>query len=185
MTLIQGWSDAVGLFLTRKASDKMEDTVPVGWYVIGSTITGKGIRRYPYSTNMTINPHVYSELNSLGEVHNIGEVWATVLFDMYWNLVEKLGFTPNWHDASAMKGNIVAMQLLIGGLALQPCNPSLVHARDAILLADVNHYKGAHSCEIWRAFARRGLGIDADKQPDNAHHLAPAYIDGFALPIGC
>jgi hypothetical protein len=178
MSLIQGWSDAVGLFLTRKASDNISDTVPVGWYVIGSSPTGNGIRTYPYSTNMKINPHVYSELTSLGEVHDIGEVWATMLFEMYWNLVKKLGFTPNWHDATAMKGNIVAMQVLIGGLALQPCNPTFIQARDAILSADVNYYKGAHKCEIWRAFAKRGLGKDARKK-------RYTYIDGFVVPKGC
>jgi extracellular elastinolytic metalloproteinase len=157
----------------------MNDKVPVGWYVMGSTPTGEGIRRYPYSTSLKVNPHVYSNLNSMDEVHDIGEVWTIMLFEMYWNLVEKLGFTPNWHDASSIKGNIVAMQVLIGGLALQPCNPTFIQARDAILLADVNYYTGANKCEIWRAFGKRGLGIDAHINSFNR------YANGFAIPKEC
>jgi extracellular elastinolytic metalloproteinase len=150
--------------------------VPIGWYVLGNNATGPGIRDYPYSTNMSTNPHLYSNLNHLWEAHEIGEVWATMLFELYWALVEKHGFTPNWDNASSKKGNIIAMQLLIGGLALQPCNPKFLDARDAILLADNHYYNGANKCEIWKSFAKRGLGIDA---------VQSKHVDGFGIPHKC
>jgi extracellular elastinolytic metalloproteinase len=43
----------------------------------------------------------------------------------------------------------------------QPCNPNFVQARDAILSADVALTGGVNKCEIWTAFAKRGLGSGA------------------------
>jgi extracellular elastinolytic metalloproteinase len=172
----EGWSDAVAVYLTRNENDTASMEVPIGWYVLGNNATGPGIRDYPYSTNMSTNPHLYSNLNHLWEAHEIGEVWATMLFELYWALVEKHGFTPNWDNASSKKGNIIAMQLLIGGLALQPCNPKFLDARDAILLADNHYYNGANKCEIWKSFAKRGLGIDA---------VQSKHVDGFGIPHKC
>src|SRR4029450_2289079 len=73
------------------------------------------------------------------------------------------------------------MQLVIDGLKLQPCNPGFVDGRDAILLADQMNYGGQHQCAIWKAFARRGLGVDADQGSSDD------YADGveaFNVPDG-
>jgi extracellular elastinolytic metalloproteinase len=43
----------------------------------------------------------------------------------------------------------------------QPCNPNFVQARDAILDADEALTGGDNKCEIWTAFAKRGLGEGA------------------------
>jgi extracellular elastinolytic metalloproteinase len=172
----EGWSDAVGVYLTRSAKDTRTSDVSVGWYVIGKSASGNGIRQYPYSTNMKTNPHKYSDFNKSNEVHNIGEIWATILYDMYWNLVDTKGFSANWLDATQSQGNIVAMQLLIGGLMRQPCNPTFIQARDAILQADVDFYQGANKCAIWAAFAKRGLGSDA---------VQSGHKDGFKLGGSC
>ena len=51
----EGWSDWWGLMLTQKPSDTQAAAYPVGTYVNGQDpVTGAGIRRYPYSYNMTI-----------------------------------------------------------------------------------------------------------------------------------
>lgn len=60
-----------------------------------------------------------------------------------------------------LHGNQLALQLVVDGLKLQPCYPTFVSARDAILQADVSGFGGAHICDIWRAFAKRGLGFGA------------------------
>ncbi|KAH6596674.1 hypothetical protein BASA61_003368 [Batrachochytrium salamandrivorans] len=39
-------------------------------------------------------------------------------------------------------GNVVAMQNIIGGMMLQPCNPTFLSARDAIVAADASYYNG-------------------------------------------
>jgi len=54
------------------------------------------------------------------------------------------------------------MQLVVDGLKLQPCYPSFIDARDAIIQADkLGPQKGANICALWRGFAFRGLGVDA------------------------
>ncbi|KAJ1330202.1 hypothetical protein BSLG_010800 [Batrachochytrium salamandrivorans] len=105
----------------------------------------------------------------------IGEVWASMLWEVYWNLVAKHGFSANLHDASQSAGNVVAMKIIIGGMALQPCNPGFIDARNAIITADVNHYGGANKCEIYKAFAKRGLGSEANNLSTN----------DFSVPSEC
>jgi extracellular elastinolytic metalloproteinase len=86
---------------------------------------------------------------------------------LYWNLVHKHGFAANLFDSKATKedglpaGNVIALQLVVDGMKLQPCRPSFVDARDAILQADQVTFEGRNSCEIWKAFAKRGLGTKA------------------------
>jgi len=60
-----------------------------------------------------------------------------------------------------MVGNVAALKLVNEGLRLQPCSPSFVQARDAILAADQALFSGRYRCAIGRAFARRGLGLNA------------------------
>ena len=43
----------------------------------------------------------------------------------------------------------------------QPCNPSFLQARDAIIDADKALTGGKNACEIWKGFAKRGLGEEA------------------------
>jgi uncharacterized repeat protein (TIGR01451 family) len=64
-------------------------------------------------------------------------------------------------------GNFKAIQLVMDGMKLQPCNPGFVDGRDAILLADELNFDGAHQCLIWEVFARRGLGYYADQGSSN------------------
>jgi extracellular elastinolytic metalloproteinase len=56
-----------------------------------------GIRRYPYSTNLTINPETYKTLDSPGYwgVHAIGEVWAGMLYQVEEGLRSKWGWHPD------------------------------------------------------------------------------------------
>jgi extracellular elastinolytic metalloproteinase len=119
---------------------------------------------------------VDSFLNTLQESHAIGEIWTSMLFDMYWNLVDEFGFSENLFDATQSEGNIVAMQIVISGLTLQPCQPDFISARNAIIQADTNWYDGIHECLIWRAFAKRGLGIDARSEK---------YENDFKTPEKC
>ncbi|KAI8895827.1 Fungalysin metallopeptidase-domain-containing protein [Globomyces pollinis-pini] len=169
----EGWSDTLAMYLTRKPTDTRETDYVLGAYVYNNP---KGIRKNVYSTNTTTNPYTYNSVQPLNQVHAIGEIWATFLNEMYWNLVDKLGYSSNLLDAKQVKGNIVALQLVIGGMKLQPCNPTFLNARDAIIQADATYYGGAYKCDIWKAFAKRGMGVDAKAQ---------GKTNGFALPAGC
>jgi hypothetical protein len=163
----EGWSDYIALMHTTDWSTaKKNDGAlarPMGTYVLNQPPNGPGIRTYPYSTDMTIDPHTYADVAAFGEVHYIGEIWASILWDMTWFIIQDEGINKDIFNAQAPGGNSVAYKLVIEGMKLQPCRPGFVDGRDAILKADTLLYGGAHSCAIWKAFARRGVGVGASQ----------------------
>lgn len=166
----EGWSDFVGLAFTAKKGDVGSQARGVGNWLIGETQTGGGIRTYPYSTNMSINPHTYGNLAKAAsgvqtEVHYTGEIWCTMLWDMYWEFVDKYGFDEDLYNGKG--GNNMAVQLVFDAMKLQPCGPGFTDARDAILMADENRNGGANAGLIWKAFVRRGLGYNAAQGSPN------------------
>ncbi|KAH9930441.1 Fungalysin metallopeptidase-domain-containing protein [Epithele typhae] len=166
----EGWSDSMADWF-HKTSSSVPDFV-MGQYVIDDSA---GIRNYPYSTSASTNPLRYSSIKTLNEVHNIGEVWANLLHNVYAALVAAHGFSAAARtDPSGSAGNVVFMHLFIDQLALQPCNPTFVTARDAWIQADANRYAGANKCTLWKAFASKGLGTKA-----------ASYNDDSTLPSGC
>ena len=134
-----------------------------------------GIRSHPYSTSASTNPLRYSSIKTLNEVHNIGEIWANLLHNVYAALVSAHGFSSTARtDPTSTAGNVVYMHLFLDSLALQPCNPTFLTARNAWIQADANRYAGANKCTLWKAFASKGLGVNA------ANHN-----DDTTLPSGC
>lgn len=168
----EGWSDFQALVTTARATDTATMPRGIGTYVIYQDTTGGGIRPFPYTTDMKVNPQTYGDLakGTLSVPHGVGSVWATTLWDMYWAIVGGVpelglpgaGFRENLYDMTApLAGNQIAFQLMMDGLKLQPCNPTFLDARDAILLADRVNNGGKFQCHIWWAFARRGMGVNA------------------------
>ncbi|KAG8695510.1 hypothetical protein FRC11_001433, partial [Ceratobasidium sp. 423] len=149
----EGWSDVL--------ADITEiNSATLAGFTLGSFVTGKvgNIRNYPYSTNKTTNPLTYGSLATLTEVHNIGEVWAPIWHEIVASLLTNYGYTADRFNAEGTGGNIVAMHPFIDSFQLQPCNTTFMTARDAIIQADANRYRGANKCLLWQAFAKRGLG---------------------------
>ncbi|KAI3595093.1 putative extracellular elastinolytic metalloproteinase precursor [Moniliophthora roreri] len=170
----EGWSDAMADW-TEKTSAAVPDEV-LGQYVIDDPA---GIRSHPYSTSADVNPLRYSSLQTLNEVHDIGEVsyltLANILHNVYAALVDAHGFSATAKtNPGGSEGNIVHLHLFLDALALQPCNPTFLTARDAWIQADVNRFNGANRCILWNAFASRGLGVNA------ANHR-----DDTTVPSGC
>ena len=155
-----------------------------GAYAVGGYLTHRlggllenyyfGIRRYPYSTDLTKNPLTFKDIDPTqalphpdvprnpldgafspifaAEVHNQGEVWCSMLWEVRANLIRKHGFAA---------GNRLTLQLVTDGMNFSPANPNFVQARDAIILADrVNNF-AANQKELWAGFAKRGLGASA------------------------
>ncbi|KAH6578197.1 hypothetical protein BASA60_003734 [Batrachochytrium salamandrivorans] len=81
-----------------------------------------------------------------------------MLLEVYWNFVEKYGFSANLHDATQKRGNIMFLQILVGTLMIQPCKLTFDSARDAMLAADYAYYGGINKRLIRQGFAKRGLG---------------------------
>ncbi|WP_306641141.1 T9SS-dependent M36 family metallopeptidase [Sanyastnella coralliicola] len=157
----EGWSDYLALILTMKPGDAGTDARAIGNYSLGDGPAGPGIRPFPYSTDLGVNPMTYNTINSVSVPHGVGSVWCTMLWDMTWLLIDQYGWDPDLYNGTG--GNNIALQLVLEGMKLQPCSPGFVDGRDAILLADQMLYGGANECLIWEAFARRGLGAGADQ----------------------
>jgi len=162
----EGWSDWYGLMYTMQPGDSGTDSRGVGTYLFGQAAGGPGIRTYPYSTNMAVNPHTYDSIKTEAVPHGVGSVWCAMLWEMTWGLIDVYGFDPDIYNGTG--GNNIALSLVTEGLRLQPCSPGFVDGRDAILLADQNLYGGANQCIIWEAFAKRGLGISANQGSSNS-----------------
>ncbi|KAI0747225.1 Fungalysin metallopeptidase-domain-containing protein [Daedaleopsis nitida] len=166
----EGWSDAMADWL-HQTNATVEDFVTGAW-VTNSTAGG---RSHPYSTSAARNPLRYSSVQTLSEVHDIGEVWANMLHNVYAALVGAHGFAADARaHPESTAGNAVWLHLFVDALSLQPCNPTMPGARDAWLQADVNRYGGANKCVLWKAFASRGLGVNAKD-----------YVDDSTVPTGC
>lgn len=191
----EGWSDIVPLCLLSEASDDPNAVYPVAGYssYMYDDLTENyyfGIRRYPYSTDMTKNPltlkdidpdladphlgvpinPVFMAYNDPTEVHNMGEVWCIALWEVRANLVDSLG----WDE-----GNSTMLQLIVDGMKLCPPNPTYLEARDAIVQADEMTFGGLNKAEIWRGFAKRGMGYSAKVPPANTTR---GVVEAFDLP---
>ncbi|KAJ3404605.1 hypothetical protein CcCBS67573_g04203 [Chytriomyces confervae] len=173
----EGWSDVWAVVMTLPSTATRSTNIDMGRYVLGGT---QGIRRYPYSTSTTTNPLKYSKLATLNEVHDIGELWCNTLYEVLWNMVDVSGYlAPSGLIAgqASGKGNADFITVVIQGMKLQPCNPTFLQARDAIIQADANIFGGKYKCAIWKGFAKRGMGVNAKN--------GAGYVDNTAVPTGC
>ena len=157
----EGWSDFMALVVTAKPGDRGNTIRGVGTYVLREPNNGGGIRIYPYTNDMSVDKHTYDDIISDNEVHDVGEVWTSVLWDLYWRFVDIYGWDANVKNINSGNGKMV--RLVFDAMKIQPCNPGFLDARDAVLAADRADFNGANQCLIWETFARRGLGYNADQ----------------------
>jgi len=195
----EGWSDFYGLSLLSEPTDPIGGNWAAGGYLTfdigGGTFRDNyyfGIRRYPYSTNLLNNPLTFKDIDptqasphpgiprnpifgpftpsDAPEVHNQGEVWCVTLWEVRANLIAKYGHVI---------GNQTALQLVTDAMALCPPNPNFLQSRDAILLADRVNNNNANYAELWRAFAKRGMGSSATS-PDSS--TTRGVVESFDFP---
>lgn len=168
----EGWSDFFGVLLTIEPGDAGTDSRAVGTFLFGQGQGGGGIRDYPYSTDMGVNPQTYNFIKTAAVPHGVGSVWAEMLWEVTWALIDEHGVDPNPYnftgDVNQDAGNIMALALVTEGMKLQPCSPGFVDGRDAIFAADQAIYGGANECLLWTAFAKRGLGYSAIQGSSNS-----------------
>ncbi len=181
----EGWSDWFGLMITMEPGDAGTDGRGIGTYSSNQAITATGIRPAAYSTDFAINNYTYAASNNATQIsqpHGIGFIFATMLWDLNWALINQYGGTPDPNLYTGTGGNNIAMKLVIEGIKLQPCNPGMVDGRNAILQADQLLYNGAHQCLIWDVFARRGLGYSANQ---GSPYSRSDQTEAFDVPPSC
>jgi extracellular elastinolytic metalloproteinase len=181
----EGWSDWFAMTSTTHPSDTATTPRGVGTYVIYEPADGRGIRPTQYTTDMSVNPSTYAsvaDVVNISQPHGIGYVWNTMLWEVYWNLVDRHGYNADLYGDWTTGGNNRALQFVMDGMKFQPCSPGFVDGRNAILQADLALTGGKNRCEIWRGFAKRGLGASANQG------LSTSRTDGtqaFDLPATC
>lgn len=192
----EGWSDFYALALFSRPEDDPRGNYPLAPYssylFLGLAENYYfGIRRYPYSTSMEISPLTFADMDPLQfdlppgvpsspihdlsdtrfitESHNIGEIWTLALWEARAFLIESKGFA----------GNEIMLRLVTDGLKLVPAEPDYIMARDAVLQADLVGNGGENLCDLWRGFARRGLGASASS-PGTI--TTTGVVEAFDLP---
>ncbi|HEV7517800.1 MAG TPA: IPTL-CTERM sorting domain-containing protein [Thermoanaerobaculia bacterium] len=193
----EGWSDfyALSLLFGSNAYD------PTAKYVEGAYATYRlggltdnylyGIRRFPYSTDNRVSPLTWADVddvtfnlaggitpspldfsgNGALEVHNVGEVWASTL----WEVRSRVIADPAGADGDVPTGNDKMLSIVTDALKMTPINPSFVDARDALIDADCAANACANEKWIWAGFADRGLGYKA---------ISPLGQDGISAGTG-
>jgi len=163
----EGWADFHSMmFIVKEADRNIADNenfqVP---YTTGTFVEDffSGIRRVRYTPNMDINPLSFRHIEagaggdvglpgtSVASPHAPGEIWASVLWDVYVALL-------NTHEFNTAQTRMA--DYLVAGYKLTPVSPTFTEARDALLAAmfagDPADYELALA-----AFARRGMGLSA------------------------
>ena len=170
-----------------------ENPFSVGAYVTGQKQTG--IRNYA----MNASPLNYSDVGydfvcntdtvtglctSQSQVHADGEIWSATNFDVRSELVAKYGAgtTASERDcadgklpAGSCSGNRRWIQIVFDAYLLMPASVSMLDARDAYLAADMMRFGGANQTELWRAFAKRGMGEFAATVGSNDDNPTPSF----------
>lgn len=186
----EGWSDFFALMLTNKQGDNASVPRGMGTYAAGQAITGVGIRPAKYSPDFLINSYTYGNTNGMQynngsaivpNVHSIGFVWATMLWDLNWQYVAKYGYASDVTSGTT-SGSARVLQLVTDALKLQACNPTFVEGRTAILAAELAKTGGADRCMIWRTFAKRGLGVNASA---GLKTNINDQVEDFTVPSDC
>lgn len=89
----EGWSDYFALMSTTNwATATVNDGVNrrgIGTYALNQPPSGTGIRRFPYSTDMTIYPLTYASMPSSVVPHGTGEIWCMMLWEMTWEIIRQ------------------------------------------------------------------------------------------------
>ncbi|KAH9987985.1 Fungalysin metallopeptidase-domain-containing protein [Russula vinacea] len=170
----EGWGDFLATIIRSKAD---YSDFPMGAWAANQA---KGIRNYPYSLDNTINPSTYKTLDKPGYwgVHAIGEVWAEMLWVVSQRLIAKHGFVDSLfpplplEDGTIPTGDFYrspeTLSSDVAGQLVPKHGNSLVVklVLDAMKLQHAARVLtgGENFCDLWLAFAEKGLGMDATVQ---------------------
>ena len=181
----EGWADFSAMLVVVHAddvsvagNDHWQGSYGLGAYALNGDSTSYyyGIRRVPYSTDLTKDPLTFKHVQdgtaisgspiafgasggNNSEVHNTGEVWATMLWECYAALLND----PRYSFAQARDR---MRDLIAASYKLTPANPTFLEARDAVLAAALAGDPSGKDLQLFiNGFAKRGAGLKA-KSPD-------------------
>jgi hypothetical protein len=185
----EGWGDFNALMLMSRDGDNRDGTFGAGLYALTAGAIQQsgfvadpgffGIRRFAYSSNRAKNAlsfrHISDEFalpdttpinlgpvgNGNSEVHNAGEVWATMMYEAYNVLLDAHPFAEAHRRMT---------DYVVAGLLLTPPDATYTEARDAIL-AGAGALDTDDMILMAAAFAGRGAGTCAASPPGQSFFL--------------
>jgi len=149
------------------------------------SINGNSVlAEYSYPGGLrTVNDKSYNDWTCqlfFCEVHDNGEIWANVL----WDVRERFRLDLVRGSEAAAINEV--HQLYVDALALSPPAPTMLDLRDAMMQADALRNPGSpvshNFCALWEPFAARGMGLNATDTKDNGANQVSA---NFSVPAGC
>jgi MYXO-CTERM domain-containing protein len=206
----EGWADSHAMLLVVRAGDDLvasnstwNGVYPLAVYDvagIAANATYYGIRRYPYSTDMSKNPLTYKYIQdnvalpttgvppssgqsgaSNSEVHNTGEIWASMLWECYAAMLrDTQGTNPRFGSFTAAQDRW--RMTMVAAYKLTPTTPTLLEARDAVIAAlSASGFPDSSIdvAECWAGFAKRGAGTGATTVDRNDQNTPP-IVESFA-----
>jgi len=176
----EGWADFNALMLVVREGDNRNGSYAMGQYAEDNGTFDSayfGIRRFPYSIDRTKNDLSFRHIadasplptttpgldNGIAhsEDHNVGEIWATMMFEAYNVLIDA-------HDLPIARRRM--SDYVVAGLLMTPSDATITEARDAILVA-ASALDSDDMLLMAAAFAGRGAGSCA-VSPSNT---SPGY----------
>jgi hypothetical protein len=169
----EGWGDFNALLMMLREGENRDGVYAMGAYALDDGLFDAayfGIRRFPYSLDRTKNALSFRHIadgtplptdtpgfpgGANSQVHNTGEVWASML----WEVVNVLA---DAHGVTIARRRMT--DYVVGGLLLTPPNASFTEARDAILAA-ASALDTEDMTLMAAAFASRGIGSCAVSPP--------------------
>eukprot|EP01079_Euglenida_sp_SAG-EU17-18_P001900 gene1900-2970_t len=171
----EGWGDWFATAFQQTSVASMENEWPMGEYA-----AGRGIRPFPYSSQFSANPQTFTYITQSGYsgVHAKGSVWCQILHQVMYHMIQVEPLDADWYSGKGGNGKL--LHAVTMGMALQPCRPNFVEARDAILeaLEVIDPGNNELKCAAWRGFAQRGMGVDASTN-------GSAVEEDFNVPSTC
>ncbi len=186
----EGWADFDALMMVIKDGDKFDggQVYPLAQYAtsaLGNSVNSSyfGIRRAPYSTDLSKNPFTFKHVRkaatlpggaalaqsaaNMSEIHNVGEIWASALFEGYVNLLA-VGKAANrsFDDTKRRMADYV-----VAGMKATPTEPTFVEQRDALLSAVLATGRVDDFSALAQGFAKRGFGVAAVAPPVSSSTL--------------
>src|SRR5581483_7620873 len=141
----EGWADFNAMMMEAREGDNRDGTFAEGIYALSDGVTPDvgyfGIRRFPYSRDQTKNALSFRHIDDANplptgmpghpggansEVHNTGEVWASMMWEAF-NVI------ADAHGVEVARRRMA--DYIVAGLQLTPTNATFTEQRDAILTA--------------------------------------------------
>ncbi len=191
----EGWADFHAILLTVRAEDSLApgNSQFEGVYAMAGFSTPSisknpyyfGIRRYPYSTDMTKNPLTYKHIDNTvalptaavapvnpsaapnSQVHNTGEIWASSLWECYAALLRDVLNNTSGRGLTFDQAQRRMKDYLVAAYKMTPNAPTMIEARDAVLA--VAYASDQVDYRLFAiAFAKRGMGAAAGAPDRNS-----------------